>query len=73
MIKNITFSAEEELIARARARAKENHTTLNIEFRRWLEKYTDKIQNAEEFERLMDQLRYVRAGRKFTRDEMDER
>lgn len=73
MLRNITLSAEEDLIARARARAEADNTTLNKEFRRWLEKYADKIRDGEEFERLMDQLRYVRAGRKFSRDEMNER
>ncbi len=73
MLKNITLSAEEDLIARARARAEADDTTLNNEFRRWLEKYVEKIRDREEFERLMDQLKYVRAGRKFSRDEMNER
>jgi hypothetical protein len=73
MLKNITLSAEEDLIARARARADEENTTLNAEFRRWLERYTEQIRDREEFERLMDQLKYVRAGRKFSRDEMNER
>ena len=73
MLKNITLSAEEELIARARARAEAENTTLNAEFRRWLEKYADQVRDGEEYARLMDSLRYVRSGGKFTREELNER
>jgi hypothetical protein len=37
MLKNITLRAEENLIRRARERAAAENTTLNAEFRRWLE------------------------------------
>ncbi len=36
MLKNITLSAEKELIENARDRAEAKNTTLNAEFRRWL-------------------------------------
>ena len=73
MLKNITFSAEEELIAQARARAESENTTLNNEFRRWLTKYAQQIRDGEELERLMNHFHYVRVGRKFSRDELNER
>ena len=73
MLRNITFSAEEELIDRARARAEAENTTLNNEFRRWLAKYAEQIRDGEELAALMDRLNYVRAGGKFSRDEMNER
>lgn len=74
-MKNITFSADEVLIARARERARANNTTLNEEFRRWLANYARRQQDIEEAMAFLDYLRtYVRTGgRKFTRDEMNER
>jgi len=73
MLKNITFSAEEEIIRRARQRAAAENTTLNDEFRRWLEKYVERPESAGAFMELMDHFAYVQAGRSFRRDEMNER
>jgi hypothetical protein len=73
MLKNITFSAEESLIERARQRAAADRTTLNEEFRRWLEKYAERPASAEAFIELMDRFHYVNPGRSFTREEMNER
>lgn len=73
MLKNITLSAEEDLIARARERAVEDNTTLNAEFRRWLEKYADQVRDGEAYDRLMARLDYVSSGGKFSRDELNER
>ena len=73
MLKNVTFSADEELIRRARQRARQQHTTLNAEFRRWLEKYAYGVRRAEDFDALMEALTHVQAGRKFSREEMNAR
>lgn len=73
MLKNITFSAEEEIIERARERASAEGTTLNEEFRRWLEKYAERPRSAEAFAELMEHFEYVEPGRSFHRDEMNER
>jgi hypothetical protein len=73
MLKNITFSANEELIRKARERAANERTTLNEEFRRWLEKYAEQPASAQAFSELMDSFRYVQPGRSFRRDEMNER
>ncbi|HEY7392912.1 MAG TPA: hypothetical protein VH640_30610 [Bryobacteraceae bacterium] len=72
-MKNITFSADEDLIERARARATEEKTTLNILFRQWLERYVGPAPTVEEYRRLMERLEHVDAGRKFTRDETNSR
>jgi plasmid stability protein len=73
MLKNITFSAEEDLIRRARKRAAAEGTTLNDEFRRWLEKYVERPETAEAFADLMGLFEYARPGRSFRREEMNER
>ena len=41
-LKNITLSADEQLIQAARDQAKREHTSLNLAFRRWLEQYARK-------------------------------
>lgn len=73
MLRNVTFSADEKLIRQARRRARQQNTTLNAEFRRWLEKYAYGVRRAEEFDALMEALAHVRAGRKFSREEMNAR
>ena len=74
-MKNITLSADERLIEAARARAASEHTTLNAKFRDWLEDYVQRQRLADEAVAFITQLReHVRTGgRRFTRDEMNER
>jgi hypothetical protein len=74
-MKNITLSADERLIEAARERARAEHTTLNEQFRLWLADYARREQRAEEAMATIRELRgQVRTGgRKFTRDEMNER
>jgi hypothetical protein len=74
-MKNITLSADEGLIKAARERARAEHTTLNEQFRLWLAAYARREQQAQ---RAMETIRELRGqvrtgGRKFTRDEMNER
>jgi hypothetical protein len=72
-MKNVTLSAEESLIEQARHVARSQRKTLNAAFREWLEQYAAQAGNALEFDALMKRLRHVRAGRRFTRDQMNER
>ena len=74
-MKNVTLSADEKLIKAARNRARSEHTTLNAEFRRWLEFYAMRKDKARTYDSLMEELRQRvgTGGRKFTRDEMNER
>jgi hypothetical protein len=73
MLKNITLSAEEELIEKARDRARREKTTLNATFRQWLRQYVSRTTKTADYHSFMDSLDYARPGRKFTRDELDER
>jgi hypothetical protein len=74
-MKNITLSADEKLIEAARARARAEHTTLNEQFRRWLAEYTQRRAQADRAMAVIKQLQSYAStgGRKFTRDEMNER
>jgi hypothetical protein len=70
---NITFSAEKSDIELAREHARNRNTTLHELFRDWLKGIAGRKVREQEFRALMDELRHVNAGRKFTRDEMNER
>lgn len=72
-MKNVTFSADEDLIERARAVARSQRKTLNVAFREWLEQFTARSGNSSEYKSLMRRLQHVEAGRRFSRDEMNER
>lgn len=70
-MKNITLSADEDLIERARLVARAQGKTLNAAFQEWLAQFAAPSGSAEEAESLMKSLRHVKAGRRFTRDEMN--
>ena len=74
-MKNITLSADEHLIEAARQRAAAERTTLNAQFRRWLEAYVGRRRRADAAAAAIDSLRagISTGGRRFTRDEMNER
>lgn len=72
-VRNITFSADPDAIDRAREVARSEHKTLNDAFREWLDWYASRAVSRQEIEALFEKLKYVNAGRKFTRDEMNER
>lgn len=74
-MKNITFSADERRIEEARQRAREQNTTLNEAFRAWLEEYSGRAERVRRALRTLDRIqgKANSGGRKFTRDEMNER
>jgi hypothetical protein len=72
-MRNVTFSADDALVERARARARREHTTLNTAFREWLHRYAGTQTTAAEYRQLMQRLSHVKFDRKFTRDEMNQR
>ncbi|MBI3470198.1 MAG: hypothetical protein HY013_02435 [Candidatus Solibacter usitatus] len=72
-MKNVTLSADEDLIEMAKLVARSEHKTLNTVFREWLVEYTARSGAGQEFNSLMARLKHVRAGRRFTRDQMNER
>lgn len=73
-MKNITLSADEKLIEAARERARAEHTTLNEQFRRWLEDYVRHQERMQRYDEVIADLQgKVRIGRKLTREEMNAR
>jgi len=73
MLKNITFSAEKDLIEKAREKAQSEKTTLNVVFRRWLKQYTGKKNVNNEIDMVMESVDYAKSGKKFSRDEFNKR
>lgn len=77
MLKNITLSAQEEAIKALREVAKKRGTTANQMFRDWITSQTAKNQEhrTAELDAFFERMRKsnVNAGRKFTREEMNER
>ncbi len=75
MMKNMTLSADENLIEAARKKAREEHTTLNEQFRYWLENYTRRSHKADDAMAMLERIRgYAQSGgHKFSREEMNER
>ena len=74
-MKNITLSANEQLIEAARRRALVEHTTLNKQFRLWLADY---VRRPQQSNTAVETIRILRehlatGGRKFSRDEMNDR
>ena len=74
-MKNITLSADEELIEAAREAARRRRTTLNAEFREWLRRYA--LQNGKQrvlqYRRLMESLGDVSTDQTFSREELNAR
>lgn len=73
IMKNITFTADESLIEKARKKARRENSSLNKRFREWLKHYATDDLSKEKYKDLMQKLDYAKPGRKFTRDEMNER
>ncbi len=72
-VKNITLSADENLIEQARKAAAEQNTTLNAAFREWLLQYSGRARWLQEYDALMERLKYMKSDRKYTREELNER
>ena len=73
-MKNITLSADESLIEAARSRARAEQTTLNEQFRRWLDDYAQTRGRLDRYDAVMQELRgQVKVGRRLSREAMNER
>jgi hypothetical protein len=73
MLKNVTLSAEDVLIKKVREKAKKEQRTLNELFREWMRRYINKSDPIKGYNEFMEHIDYANAGRKFSREEMNER
>ena len=72
-VKNVTLSAEDRVLERARELARRRSTTLNQMFRDWLAEVTAERTRVDRYEQLMRRLTHARSGGRFTREEMNAR
>ena len=73
VLKNITLSAEESLLQKARARAAAERKSLNAVFRDWLARYARQGARLQSYRALMRQIGHVKTGGPFSRDEANAR
>ncbi|NJK29557.1 MAG: hypothetical protein HC851_15515 [Acaryochloris sp. RU_4_1] len=73
MLKNITLSVDHQLLQLAREKAAKENSTLNAQFRAWLERYVSTDRKLIDYDTLMAQVTYAQPGKTFCRDEMNER
>ena len=74
-MKSLTVHADEQLIEAAEARARREKTTLDEKIQTWLTDYAGQSNGARQAMAVVSQLqsKLRTGGRKFTRDEMNER
>ena len=73
-MKNITLSADDLLIERARAKARREKKSLNALFRNWLSNYVQPAAARDaDVHVFLERLRYAQPTRKYSREEMNER
>jgi len=73
MLRNITLSADDRLIRKARRKAEAGNSSLNEHFRQWLGQFVGEGDMGEGLKDLLKRFSYANAGRKFSRDEANER
>ena len=75
-MKNITLSAQEDLIEKARHVALQKNSTLNEMFRTWLKSLSAESQlvdGTQKLTHLWEKTSYLQMGKKLSREEMNER
>ena len=72
-MKNVTLSADEDLIEQARQVERSQRRTLNPAFREWLLQFTAQAVGGQGVDALMRRLRHVSSGSRLSRDEMSNR
>ena len=77
MLRNITLNADEETIDTARALMKAEGTSLNEQFKLWLDAYIAEHRRKQQVEEALKTLEMMRGSikldHKLTREEMNER
>jgi predicted transcriptional regulator len=72
-MKNVTLSADEDLIDRARECARQRKSTLNALFRQWLAELVAQRDAEKRLAELELRMGYAKSGGPFTREEMNAR
>ena len=70
---NVTFRIQEDMLRKAREKAGKERKSLNHLVNQWLKNYSVVQDVAFDVHRYLDRVRGAKIGRKFTREEMNER
>ena len=72
-MERFTLTVDKSLLEDAKKVAEASQTTLDAALLEWLVEYTAGLERVRKYDALMERLKHVNAGRKFTREEMNER
>ena len=72
-MKGIPFRADESLTEKTQLLAKSEGTSLSTTFREWLQRFASRVGDLRDFDGNMQRLRHINSGRRFSRDEMNQR
>lgn len=72
-MKNVTFRIQEDMLRKAREKAGKERKSLNNLINQWLKNYSATQDEAFDVHKYLERVRGVKIGRKFTREEMNER
>jgi len=70
---NVTFRIQEDMLRKAREKAGKERKSLNHLVNQWLKNYSVAQDAAFDVRKYLDRVKGVKVGRKFTREEMNER
>lgn len=70
---NVTFRIQEDMLRKAREKAVRERKSLNNLVNQWLKSYSVAQDAAFDVHKYLNRVRGVKIGRKFTREEMNER
>lgn len=70
---NVTFRIQENMLRKAREKAVKERKSLNNLVNQWLKNYSVAQDAAFDVHKYLDRVKGVKIGRKFTREEMNER
>ncbi|TGN20260.1 antitoxin [Leptospira idonii] len=70
---NVTFRADEKTLLKARLKAQNDNKSLAEVFNEFLMNYANAVNDPLDYKNLMEKFKYAKVGKKFTREEMNER
>lgn len=73
VVRNVTFSADEQTIQLARERAARENRSLNDVVRQWLREYAQPEERVRRFHEIMEDLKDLKLSPPYTREEMNRR
>ena len=72
-MKNVTFRIQEDSLNKAREKATKEKRSLNKLINQWIKNYTVTKDETFDVRKYLGRIKGVKIGRKFTREEMNER